>query len=261
MIDGEFNTPSRITEMESKPPTARFIHPRQVTLPPSSSSAAAAAADNVQNTNLIATIDDMITKTDKQQDGDHDGSNPDNTNPLEDTRRSIVSLDDFHPFLSTNEELAGHLPVATEQTTNENPAVLSSSQDEKEMRLTTLPRDHSSDRMGLPTGRLITDTIPPFTSTSPVAKSPLTLQFENMSSSYENPALPPAVLVTTLLLPAFVGERTIHVASMHGAKVRVRPSSVILLYPSCMVFWSLSFIYFVFHFVIAWYDSYDRIAR
>ena len=82
----------------------------------------------------------------------------------------------------------------------------------------------------------LTDTIPPFTSKSPVAKSPLTLseqlQFESESESErlttshtmtmvpEAVLFPAAVQVTTLLLPAFAGDRTIHVASMNGAKVR-----------------------------------------
>ena len=88
--------------------------------------------------------------------------------------------------------------------------------------LTTPARGGASDKMGLPTDRTITDTIPPFTSKSPVAKSPLTLQFESMNQEEGmcDPT-PLAVLLTTLLLPAFAGERTIHVASMHGAKVSV----------------------------------------
>ena len=87
------------------------------------------------------------------------------------------------------------------------------------MLMTTPTRETSTDRMGLPFDRTITDTIPPFTSKSPVAKSPQTLHFESTSTNHEVAAVPLAILVTTLLMPAFAGERTIHVASMNGAKV------------------------------------------
>ena len=279
------NTPSHTMGRESNTSTKAVI-PRQRPFTPSS------PINDHPNSNLFATIEDLITKTDAWHDRDHDRNNPATTNPLADTRRNIVSLDDFDP---TNEELAGYLPVATTESTmgeREN-SVLSSAQDvgsqssdtmllmsatrnavagtvkeeedddditterpifaisspplsipshhhhpsdqETTLLLTTPTRDPSSNHMGLPIGRLITDTIPPFTSKSPVAKSPLTLQFESkMNQNHENNTLPPPVLVTTLLLPAFAGERTIHVASMHGAKVSLMHCRVVFCYVSSL---------------------------